>query len=59
MTVPSVRGKSEAAATQALESLGLKVKITRIYSVVGVVAESDPAAGTEVEVGTTVTLKMI
>lgn len=59
VTVPSVRGKSEAAATQALESLGLKVKITRIYSVVGVVAESDPAAGTEVEVGATVTLKMI
>ncbi len=61
VAVPSVKGQSESAATQAIQAKGLDVNVTpKTLSSgdpnVGRVIEQDPAGGTTVDPGTTVTL---
>lgn len=57
--MPNLVGKSESQARAALEGMGLKVKVDRVYALVGIVAETNPKAGAKVKVGSTVTLRVI
>lgn len=59
VAIPNVQKKSEADATAALQSVGLKVKVERVFNVAGIVADTNPKAGTMVPVGSTVTIRMI
>jgi serine/threonine-protein kinase len=55
--VPDVRGERIARATSELEALGLKVVVQHVKGGRGeVVLDQDPAPGSTVKVGTTVTL---
>jgi serine/threonine-protein kinase len=57
--VPDVTGRREDAARRTLEDAGLKVDVTEQETEdreAGTVLEQDPAAGTEVDEGSTVTL---
>ena len=61
VTVPDVAGKSESDARAALKAAKFKVSTTRSYSTVvssGVVISSDPAGGSSVDYGSTVTLNI-
>jgi beta-lactam-binding protein with PASTA domain/predicted Ser/Thr protein kinase len=59
--VPDVTGSREDAARRELEDAGLKVEVTETETEdrePGTVLDQDPAAGTEVEKGSTVTLEV-
>jgi eukaryotic-like serine/threonine-protein kinase len=61
VTVPTLVGQQQAAAEQALTEVGLEVgdvttRVTSDETQVGVVLESNPAAGAEVDEGTAVAL---
>ena len=60
VNVPSVVGNSLVNAKSILKNVGLKYKVVYVdsYSDEGIVIEVDPAEGTSVEVGTTITLKV-
>ena len=60
VNVPSVVGNSLVNAKNILKNVGLKYKVVYVdsYSDEGIVIEVDPAEGTSVEVGTTITLKV-
>ena len=60
VNVPSVVGDSLANAKRILANVGLKYKVVYVdsYSDEGIVIEVDPAEGTSVEVGTTITLQV-
>lgn len=58
--IPNVTGKQEAAAIEALRGAGLEVNVERILGgVFGTARSTDPAAGTSVTKGTTVTLYVV
>lgn len=59
VAVPNVQRKSQADATAILHGAGLKVRVERIFNVAGMVADTNPRAGTIVPVGSTVTIRMI
>jgi len=54
--VPEVVGQTEETATTALGAVGLTVEVAYAAGEVGVVLAQDPAGGTMVEDGATVTL---
>jgi serine/threonine-protein kinase len=59
VTVPTVTGKDESAARDDIVNAGLKVKTTKEASATveaGKVIRSDPAGGSEVDEGSTVTI---
>jgi beta-lactam-binding protein with PASTA domain/predicted Ser/Thr protein kinase len=61
VAVPSVKGQSESAATQAIQARGLDVNVspktlTAGDPNIGRVIEQDPAGGTNVDPGSTVTI---
>lgn len=57
VTVPGVRGRSVGSARAALEALGLQVRVSQLVSTdTSLVLSQDPAGGTRVRPGTTVTL---
>ena len=58
--IPNVTGKQEAAAIDTLRAAGLEVTVERILGgVFGTARSTDPAAGTSVTKGTTVTLYVV
>ncbi len=58
--VPSIQGKQESDAIAVLEAAGLKVEVSRILGgVFGTARSTDPAAGTQVRKGSTVTLYVV
>lgn len=60
VTVPEVVSKSEADAKAALEAAGLVVSVNRILGgFFGTARSTDPAAGTSVRKGSTVTLYVV
>ena len=59
VAVPNVQRKSQADATAILQGLGLKVRVERVFNVAGIVADTNPRAGTVIPVGSTVTIRMI
>lgn len=59
VAVPNVQRKSQAEATAILQEAGLKVNVERIFNVAGIVADTNPKAGTMVPIGSTVTIRMI
>ncbi|MDY2941679.1 MAG: Stk1 family PASTA domain-containing Ser/Thr kinase [Varibaculum sp.] len=59
VAVPDVVRKSEADARQTLEAAGFVVNVNRLFSIADKVAQTDPAAGTVVKVGSTVTITVI
>lgn len=59
VTMPNVVGKRVSEARATLEGLGLVVKVDQVYAIAGIVAESRPKAGTQVKVGSTVTIRTI
>jgi beta-lactam-binding protein with PASTA domain len=59
--MPDEAGKDQTVATTELKQLKLTVQVAQVYDDVvpaGIVAETDPAVGTEVKPGATVTLKV-
>lgn len=61
VTVPNVDGKSQSAATAALEKAGLEVEIRKVdvaHIKAGEVVRQSPRAGTDVDEGSTVTLSV-
>ncbi|VEG26476.1 Serine/threonine-protein kinase PrkC [Actinomyces howellii] len=60
VTVPDVTGMSEEEATAALEAAGLVVEISHVLGgLFGTARSTDPAAGTSVRKGSTVTLTVV
>lgn len=58
--VPNVTGKQEGAAVEALRAAGLEVNVQRVLGgVFGTARSTDPAAGTSVRKGTSVTLYVV
>lgn len=58
--IPTVQGLQESQARAALERVGLQVRVERFMGgLFGTVRSSDPAAGTVVPRGTTVTLTIV
>ena len=58
--VPTVQGLQESQARSALEAAGLQVRVERFMGgLFGTVRSSNPAAGTVVPRGTTVTLTIV
>ncbi|RJQ53266.1 MAG: Stk1 family PASTA domain-containing Ser/Thr kinase [Actinobacteria bacterium] len=54
VTMPNVKGKTEAAATNQLEALGLVVQVDSVPDESTNVVKQSPAAGTKLEEGSTV-----
>ncbi len=60
VTIPDVTGKSEAEAVSALEAVGLVVSVSDVWGGLFDTARStEPAAGTSVRKGSTVTLYVV
>ncbi len=59
VTIPNVIRMSEAEAKAALEELGLVVNVDRVFMLVDMVATVNPGVGTEVKVGSTVTIRVV
>lgn len=60
VTVPDVSGMSQAEATSTLRAAGLSVSVSTILGgLFGTVHSTDPAAGTSVRKGSTVTLYVV
>lgn len=60
VAVPRVVDSSTAEARRTLEAAGLKVKVSRFFGgLLDTVRGQDPAAGTEVPKGTTVTISVV
>lgn len=58
--VPDVQSKQEAEARQILESAGLKVQVRKVLGgFFGTVRQQDPRPGSEVPIGTTVTIVIV
>ena len=60
VTVPEVRGKTRAAASTSLTSLGLVVSVGTVFSTqpTGIVVSQGPTAGSTVTKGSTVTISV-
>lgn len=58
-TVPNVVRMTEDEAVAALEARGLVVNIERVFAQFGRVVMVEPGVGTEVRVGSTVTIRMV
>jgi serine/threonine-protein kinase len=54
--VPNVVGQTEAAATNTLESQGFTVRVQSTSGDLGIVQSQDPAAGTQVDEGSRITI---
>lgn len=60
VAVPDVFGRSTDQARQALEALGFKVTVEKLFGgVFGTVREQNPAAGTQIPKGSTVTIRVV
>lgn len=61
VAVPDVVGNQVGAATATLEAAGLRVKVQKLLPGInfGTVQSTDPAAGTQIPKGSTVTLKTV
>lgn len=60
VTVPDITSKNEAEAKAALEAAGLTVTVSRVLGgLFGTARATDPAAGTSVRKGSTVTLYVV
>lgn len=60
VAVPDVVGQQVGPATRALEGAGFRVKVDRVLGgFFGTVRQQDPAAGTQVRIGSTVTLTIV
>ena len=58
VAVPNVFGKSEGDARAALESAGFTVTVKRTFGDSKRVLNSNPSAGTQAKVGSTVTITL-
>lgn len=59
LPMPNLVAKKQAEATAILQEMGMQVNVIKVYNLTGIVAETNPPAGTKVEVGSTVTIKVI
>lgn len=57
--VPNVKGKTTADAKAALEAAGFQVKVTTVFTTLGLVADQSPAGGTKAKRGSTVTIQVV
>ncbi|WP_153506177.1 PASTA domain-containing protein, partial [Cumulibacter manganitolerans] len=57
--VPSVTGKTTADAKAALEAAGFAVKVSTVFTTLGLVAAQSPSGGTKAKRGSTVTIQVV